>query len=272
MHPFWMWWQNIPAYIHPVALTVGGLPVYWYALFFLCGAGVVYIIVGKEYQNKGILDKQQYQDFAFGVFVSALLGGKAGFLVFYWWPFLQGSQFSWFPVTSESGFGLPGMSFIGGAVGVTGFLFWYARKYQKNFFTLSDILVVFLPLAFFFGRLGNFFHNELLGKATTVPWGMYFPHQTFLRHPSTLYAAILEGLVLFSILYILFTRKKLPAGILTAWFAIGYGTLRFFSEFFREPDWQIGYIGMLTLNQIMAAGIIVIGTVVLAVKKGKNTL
>lgn len=265
-----MWWQSIPQNLNPIALTLGGLPVYWYALFFLAGSALVYLLAGKQYQEQGIFTKAQYTDFGFGVFVSAVFGGKLGFLLLYWWPFTPQDLI---PTVGASTLALPGMSFVGGTIVVAFFILWFTRKHQKEFFALTDILVIYIPVAIFFGRLGNFFQNELWGRVTTVSWGMYFPGMNMLRHPSSLYAAFLEGIVLFSIL--LFLRKQnargeLRGGMITVWFCILYGALRFLSEYFREPDRQIGYLGIFTLNQFFAAGFFLFGIIFLSVKKRKN--
>ncbi len=264
---FEMWWQQIPQTLQPVAFEVGGIPIYWYSLLFLLGAGAVCWTSRKQYLDAAILTKQQYQDFAFWVFVSALLGGKLGFLLLYWWPFVQTNSEIFIPRISGS-IALPGMSFMGGAIAVSLFIFWYANKKRKNFFLLTDTLVLYAPLGILLGRLGNFFHNELWGRVTTMPWGMYFPGSSVLRHPSALYGALLEGLLLFGILFLI--RKQDTPGILSAYFLIGYGALRFISECFREPDRQIGYIGSVTLNQILAIVFFVAGVTFLTIKKREN--
>lgn len=270
MQSFLVWWQYIPWSLSPVALYVGDVPLYWYALFFLLGSFLVYRLAGAWYIRSQVLTKELYSDFAFGVFVSALLGGKLGFLLVYWWPFVFSQELPLWPGQGSGTLSFPGMSFVGGFIAVAGFIYWYAQKHQKNFFTLTDILALYIPIAIFFGRLGNFVHGELRGRITEYPWGMYAHGELTLRHPSPLYAALLEGAVLFA--FLLFIKKRVPyqgKGILTAWFCILYGTLRFISEFFREPDSQIGYIGMLTLNQLIAGIIFIIGVTLLTVKNRK---
>ncbi len=273
--PFGMWWQQIPQNLEPIALEIGGIPIYWYSLFFLLGAGGVYWAARRKYLDEAILTKQQYQDFAFWVFVSALLGGKLGFLLLYWWPFVQINSETFIPRVNGS-IALPGMSFVGGAIAVSLFIFWYAKKKQKNFFLLTDTLVLYVPVGIFLGRIGNFFHNELWGRVTTMPWGMYFPGSSILRHPSALYGALLEGALLFVILsmsnFFFFEKKKIAPGIITSVFCIFYGILRFASECFREPDSQIGYVGNLTFNQVFAIIFFVVGVIFLTIKKRKNNV
>lgn len=264
------WWQHIPNSLEPVALSIGSLPIYWYALFFLAGSLVVYWLAGRAYLQRQMFSRVEYRDFAFWVFVSALVGGKIGFLLLYWWPFLSREQ-NFFPQEAGGGLGLPGMSFVGGMIAVTLYIFWYAHRYQKSFFTLTDVLVPFIPIGILFGRLGSFVHGELIGRVTEVRLGMYFQNETVLRHPSTLYAALLEGVFLF--VFLLLIKKRVfhkREGTLSTLFCIGYGFLRFIAEFFREPDRQIGYFGMLTLNQIFAVLICVLGGVLFATRNAKN--
>jgi phosphatidylglycerol:prolipoprotein diacylglycerol transferase len=264
---FLYWWQHLPLSLEPQLLTVGPLVLYWYAFFFLLGSLVVFLAVQKTLVQRRVFEPQEFTDFAFWFFITTLLSAKIGFLFFYWLPFTVGlSSFLYWPWQSGVWHGLPGMSFFGGALGAFGYTFWYVRKNNKNFLHITDVITLWLPLGIFLGRLGNFFHNELIGRVTNVPWGMYFPGEVFLRHPSTLYAAGLEGAILFSILFFLRKQnacKELRVGIVTAWFCILYGLLRFCAEFFRQPDAQIGYIGVLTINQLFSLALGFFGALLL---------
>lgn len=275
MQSFLVWWQHIPRNLSPVALEIGSVAIYWYALFFLLGSFLVYWLAREPYQNSQIFTKEQYQDFAFGIFVSAILGGKLGFLLLYWWPFSFSQNGLSLPQSSMSLLALPGMSFLGGLLAVTGFIAWYTKRHKKNFFAATDVLALYIPIAIFFVRLGSFVHGELFGRVTQKPWGMYFLGERVLRHPSTLYAAVLEGILLFSILFFLRkqnARKEFITGVMTAYFCIFYGTLRFFAEFFREPDAQIGYIGMFTINQVISFGILAAGLILLTFLKKRSII
>jgi phosphatidylglycerol:prolipoprotein diacylglycerol transferase len=162
------------------------------------------------------------------------------------------------------------MSFFGGLIGVMLYLLWYTHKQRTHIWQLTDTLVPFAPVVFFFGRLGNFVHGELVGRVTTLPWGMYFSGVVGLRHPSTLYAALLEGVALFVFLRCTQThlqKYKTAPGILTATFFVGYGIVRFYGEYFREPDMQIGYIQSFTLNQIFSLTLIFFGVFLYQKKK-----
>jgi phosphatidylglycerol:prolipoprotein diacylglycerol transferase len=260
-------WQHLPLSLSPEVFTFGPFSLYWYAIFFLLGSFVVFHFAKKSLVEGNIFESEQYTDFAFWFFITTLIFAKLGFLFFYWLPFTVGLSSSlYWPWQSGVWHGLPGMSFFGGALGAFGYTFWYVRKNKKDFLVVIDTIVLWLPLGIFFGRLGNFFHNELIGRVTSVPWGMYFPGEAFLRHPSTLYAAALEGLLLFIIIFLLRKNNEYQEarhGILTAWFCILYGLLRFCAEFFRQPDAQIGYIGILTINQILSLSLAFFGALLL---------
>ncbi len=260
------WWQQIPLLLNPVVFTFSSFTLHWYGVFFLLGSWIAIVFLRKDLLIDNTFTKKSFEDFVFWFFVVILVGAKLGFLLLYWWPFVGIS----IPI---QGFSLPGMSFFGGAIAGTLFLAWYAKKYQKNFWRLADSVVFYAPIAIFFGRLGNFFHVELWGRVTSMPWGMYFPGESSLRHPSALYAACLEGILLFSCLW--FIRKQtssIQEGAMVAWFAILYGIFRFLGEFFREPDIQIGYVLGMTFNQWLTVLLVGFGMYLLSTQSKKNRL
>jgi phosphatidylglycerol:prolipoprotein diacylglycerol transferase len=257
-------WQQLPLHLSPVAVSFGFVHIYWYALLFLVGSFFAAYAALPAIIKQQQISRAAAGDMLFGIFVAALVGGKVGFLLLYWWPFVVGSTLP------HQGFALPGMSFFGGLMGVALYLVWYAKKHHTELWQLTDTLVPFVPIALFFGRLGNFVHGELVGRVTALPWGMYFPGVVGLRHPSTLYAALLEGVVLFLLLRFIQARlqkNKTGPGVLTAVFFIGYGIIRFCEEYFREPDVQIGYIQSFTLNQIFSLILIFLGIFLYQKKK-----
>ena len=257
-------WQQLPLHLSPVAFSFGLVHIYWYALLFLAGSFFATYLALPVIMKQQQMSRAAAQDILFGIFVAALIGGKIGFLLLYWWPFVAGSALP------HQGLALPGMSFFGGLMGVALYLVWYVKKHHTELWQLTDTLVPFVPIVLFFGRLGNFVHGELMGRATTLPCGMYFPGAIGLRHPSTLYAALLEGVVLFLSLHFIQARlqkNKTTSGVLTAAFFIGYGIIRFCEESFREPDVQIGYIQSLTLNQIFSLALIFLGIFLYQKKK-----
>jgi phosphatidylglycerol:prolipoprotein diacylglycerol transferase len=196
------------------------------------------------------------------IFFGVLIGGRIGYALFYNFDIFWMSPLQIFlPYDFESGMwvGISGMSYYGGLIGAALALYWFARAKNLNFWEIADFVAFLAPIATFFGRLGNFFNVELYGRITNQPWGMTFPGVSpmgVLRHPSALYEAFLEGAVIF-VLMSFFRKKPLFSGVLTCIYLAFYAVLRFFVEFFREPDPQLGlFFGLLaggfTLNQIFA--------------------
>jgi phosphatidylglycerol:prolipoprotein diacylglycerol transferase len=162
------------------------------------------------------------------------------------------------------------MSFFGGLLFGATFLWWTLRHHPERW-RIFDQMALFLPVGLFLGRLGNFWNLELLGRVTDAPWGMYFSGENVLRHPSTLYEALLEGVLLFLFLQIIQGKRREP-GTITVWFLAGYGTTRFLGEFFRAPDKQVGFFGVLTLNQILALSLIFFATLFYSTEVRKSAI
>lgn len=164
------------------------------------------------------------------------------------------------------------MSFHGGLLGVLTAFYWYSRKLQRHWFDIMDFIAPFVPFGLGAGRLGNFIGGELWGRPTDVPWGMVFPHvDQQPRHPSQLYEIALEGVALFMLVW-WFSSKPRPRYAVSGVFSLGYGSFRFFIEFFREPDADIGYIAFnwLTMGQLLCLPMIVIGIVLLYMAYGNK--
>ncbi len=209
--------------------------------------------------------------------MAVLIGGRLGYVLFYdLFYYLKHPLEIFLPFDVNNGFqytGLYGMSYHGALIAIVIASVVFCRKYKLNFWLLADLLVVAVPLGYTFGRLGNFINGELYGRVTTVSWGMFFPldptHQ--LRHPSQLYEALFEGVLLFVILWSLRKRIRI-SGILFSLYLIGYGSVRFFLEFFRQPDQQLGLVfGPFTMGQILCL-IMAIGGVMLLIKQHKFNL
>ena len=225
--------------------------------------------------------EKEWNDVLTFLFIGALLGGHLGYGIFYqplnsfYYP-LQ--FFFLFSFGTGIWIGIRGMSFYGGLIGVVVVLWFQARKYKKNFLVLADLVSLLAPVALFFGRLGNFFNHELPGRITTVPWGMYIPvlpkdvmfFMEDLRHPSALYEAFGEGVILFFLLLFL-SRKPLAPGMLASSFLIGYGVIRFILEFFRELDLGSSFLlGVFTFGQILSFLSILFGSILLLWLTRKN--
>lgn len=217
--------------IDPIIFSVGPIALRWYGLMYLLGF-IGAIMIGNaraEKPNSG-WTKEQVSDLLFYGFLGVILGGRVGYVLFYHFDYFMADPLYLFKVWEG------GMSFHGGLIGVLVALFIFAKKTNKKWLELGDLVAPLVPLGLCFGRIGNFINGELWGRVTDVPWAMVFPTGGPLaRHPSQLYQAALEGLVLFIVLY-LFTRKPRPLGMASGIFLLGYGLSRFAMEFFRAPD------------------------------------
>jgi len=220
--------------IDPVALSIGPMKIHWYGIMYLLAFAFAWFLALRNSQRPwSPVKKTQVEDLivygAFGV----ILGGRLGYLLFY-------SADKWLAdPTMLVRIWEGGMSFHGGLIGVAVSLLIYSRKYQVTFLSLADFATPLVPTGLFFGRIGNFIGQELYGRSTDVPWAMVFPAdpQQLARHPSQLYEAALEGLVLFFIIN-WYARKPRLYGEVTGLFLILYGAFRFMIEFVRQPDTQ----------------------------------
>lgn len=242
--------------ISPEIIKIGPLSVRWYGLMYLIGFITSYLIVKREIKRRGLrVEKDFLENLYFYLILGLLLGARFGYVIFYNLSYYINHPLEVFAIWQG------GMSFHGGLIGVIVAAFIFTKTKRFDFFTLTDMLVVTAPVGLGLGRIGNFINGELYGRVTDVPWAMVFPEGGPLpRHPSQLYEAALEGLLLFLILW--FLRDKFNrTGIISSLFLILYGIFRFFVEFFREPDPQIGYIfGFLTMGQILCIFMILCGT------------
>lgn len=249
--------------IDPVALAVGPIEIRWYALAYIGGIvlGWIYArrLIGRTqlWGGPAPLTVQQFDDFVFWVTLGIILGGRIGYVLFY-----NLSYFAANPLDILKLWG-GGMSFHGGFVGCVLAVTLFARAQGINMFSLGDLTCAVGPVGIFFGRLANFVNSELWGRvAPDVPWAMVFPTGGPLpRHPSQLYEAALEGIVLFAVLALMIRGGALrrPRTIIGA-FAILYGIGRITGEFFREPDPQLGFLwGGLTMGMLLSVPMIIAG-------------
>jgi phosphatidylglycerol:prolipoprotein diacylglycerol transferase len=213
-------------------------------------------------KGEGNYSKNFIEDLLLNGFIGALIGGRLGYVLFYNLSYFVAHPLeiiSPYNFGTESWTGIYGMSFHGGAIGVIIALILTTKKEKKNYLEIFDFLMPVFPLGYFFGRLGNFFNGELVGRQTEKFWGVYFNGENFLRHPSQLYEAFGEGLFIFLILWFI-RNKKLKKGVLSSLYLIFYAIIRFFIEFFRQPDEQLGFIFLkLTMGQILSLGMFLIG-------------
>jgi len=252
-------YQYLPFHLNPTAFSLGFLKIDWYSLAYIVSFIAVYFLIRyriKKAENNFNFNVDMLLDLLFYSFFGLLLGGRLGYVLFYNFsyyfknPIAIISPFD--PITHDF-VGIYGMSYHGGLIGVLLLAWFFARKNKINFYKLTNFVVPAVPAGYFFGRLGNFFNGELYGRITSKFWGMYFPTDPLgtLRHPSQLYEAILEGLVIFIILWIIRNKENFRDKTLGI-YLFSYAFFRIIIEFFREPDPQIGYIlSFLTLGQVL---------------------
>lgn len=245
--------------IDPVLVQIGPLAIRWYGLMYLIGFAFAMWLANRRADQPGSgWTKDQVSDLLFAGFLGVVIGGRIGYVLFYNFDLFLANPLYLFKVWTG------GMSFHGGLLGVITAMFWYGHKNGRTFFTIADFIAPLVPFGLGMGRLGNFINGELWGRVTDVPWAMIFPTGGPLpRHPSQLYEFLLEGVVLFIILN-LFIRKPRPTGAVSGLFLLCYGSFRFFVEFFRQPDAQLGFFdGWLTMGQILSTPMILLGAAIL---------
>jgi phosphatidylglycerol---prolipoprotein diacylglyceryl transferase len=252
--------SSFPFPIDPVLLRVGPMEVRWYGLMYVFAAICAGFILRSELKrNPGHLSEALWPEMLFYGMVGAVVGGRLGHVVIY-----EAAYFVHHPGEIIWG-SWYGMSFHGGLVGVVMAGVLFARTRQVPLLELVDKAALATPLGIMLVKIANLINGELYGRATTVPWGVVFPLGGDVpRHPSQLYEAFFEGPVLFALLWWLRLRTQ-RTGELFALFLIGYGTFRFFIEFFREPDQPAALIfGWLTVGQMLCAGMVVAGVWLMA--------
>ncbi len=246
--------------IDPVAISLGPISVHWYGLMYLFGFTGAWLL-GRVRAARYGWTAEQVEDLLFYGAIGVILGGRLGYSLFY--DFTNNIEHPLNILKIWQG----GMSFHGGLLGVL-IAFWlFSRKTGKSYFEISDFIAPMVPIGLFFGRIGNFINGELWGKVSDVPWAMVFPHGGPLpRHPSQLYEAGLEGLVLFVLLW-LYSIKPKPLGAVSGLFLLGYGVFRSIVELVRIPDQQYGYFAFdwLTMGQILSLPMILLGVFILVV-------
>jgi phosphatidylglycerol:prolipoprotein diacylglycerol transferase len=270
-------WQTLPSRIDPVAFSIG-IPVRWYSLMYVVAFAVTYGLVRHRIKKEGwSVAMSKIDDFMFYAMIGVIAGGRMGYVLFYeWQTFVRAPWKIIIPFEQVQGVweftGLYGMSFHGGAIGVALMFIWYCRKHQLPMLTWSDLFTPAIPLGYTFGRIGNFINGELYGRPTDVAWAMVFPSDPYqlLRHPSQLYEGFLEGIVLFAVLWSL-KRKWNYAGAISCLYLVGYGVIRFFVEFTREPDEHLGFVwGPLSMGQLLSVVMVVTGCLLWIIARRKQ--
>jgi phosphatidylglycerol:prolipoprotein diacylglycerol transferase len=255
---------DFPA-IDPIAISLGPLAIRWYALAYLVGFLLAWryalSMVGRDETVRP--NRLDIEDFMVAALLGVVLGGRIGYVLFYNLESFVANPLEILKLWQG------GMSFHGGALGVIIAIFVFAWLRKIPTFKLADIVVCTVPIGLFLGRIANFINGELFGRATDVPWAVKFPAGGYVpRHPSQLYEAVLEGLLLFFILWLLRRQEWVRArpGVLAAVFLIGYAAFRSIAELFREPDAHIGFIlgDAISMGQVLSLPMILGGALVLA--------
>jgi phosphatidylglycerol:prolipoprotein diacylglycerol transferase len=257
--------------IDPIAVQIGPLAIRWYALAYIAG-----ILLGWQYavhlvkRPPYVMDRAAVDDFIVWVTVGIIVGGRLGYVLFYRPDYYIENPLE--IVYLWRG----GMSFHGGALGVIVAIIVFARQRRIPMFALGDIVCAVVPIGLFFGRIANFINGELFGRVSDVPWAMVFPHGgPEPRHPSQLYQAALEGLVLFAILAVLAHRTDLRQrpGFISGAFLCGYAIARSIGELFREPDAYLGFlVGPVTMGQLLSLPMLIAGIWLIATSGKREKL
>jgi len=246
--------------LDPVALQLGPFAIRWYALAYIAG-----LMLGWHYvkwlvaRPPHAMTAAEVDDFLVWATLGVVLGGRLGYVLFYK-PLHYLENPLEIPMVWQGG-----MSFHGGALGVIFAIFLFSRQRKRNVFQVGDAICCAVPIGLFFGRIANFINGELFGRITSddVPWAMVFPHGGPLpRHPSQIYEAGLEGLVLLTVMALLwrFTDIRNRAGALSGVFLAGYGLARIAVEFFRQPDAHLGFLwGGATMGQLLSIPQVLVG-------------
>ncbi len=247
--------------IDPVAVAIGPFAVRWYALAYIAG-----LLIGWRYclvlaaRPPHLIARRDVDDFLAWATLGVVLGGRIGYVLFY-----NFGSYSQHPIEALY-LWHGGMSFHGGALGVTTAIVLFTRRRKLPVLAFGDIICAAVPIGLFFGRIANFINAELYGRETTVPWAMVFPNGGPLaRHPSQLYEAACEGLLLFGLLFVAerMGARRRP-GVVTGLFLAGYAVARMSGELFRQPDAQLGFlIWGTTMGQLLSVPVLVAGVLII---------
>ena len=243
--------------IDPIIFQIGPLAVRWYGMMYLLGFIISYFIIGYLSRQRGLgMDRDGVSDLLFYAALGVILGGRLGYTLFYKFSYYLSHPLEILAVWEG------GMSFHGGLLGVVVAVMLFCKRRQISVLLTGDILVTAAAVGLGLGRLGNFINGELWGRVTDVPWGMVFPQAGLLpRHPSQLYEAFLEGLVLFVVLWLLHRKNPRP-GIPFFTFFLLYGVFRFGVEFFRQPDEHLGFLWAgATMGQLLSLPMVLAGVI-----------
>lgn len=249
-------WQNIYSHFNPIAFHLGSIAVHWYGIMY--AFALLFAIFTAKWlikHDKLPISNELFDSYIWWVEIGVILGARLGYIIFYDTHTMYYLTHPWQifnPFIDGVYAGISGMSYHGAIIGFLIASILFCRKNKVSFWFLADISVIGISAGYVFGRIGNFFNQELIGRVTDVPWGIYVNNT--LRHPSQLYEAFLEGILVFIILFLVRKRKSFN-GQLAILYGILYSIARIIAEFFRQPDIQIGFLynGWLTQGMLLSA-------------------
>ena len=262
------YWQHIYAHFDPVAFSLFGFKIHWYAIMYILALVTGYIAALKFGEKFGF-ERKIIDEYFVWAEIGIILGARIGYFVFYvpdngYYLTHPWEMFN--PFVDGKLVGIRGMSYHGAVIGfiIATLLFWKVKKI--DLWKLMDVVALSVPIGYFFGRIGNFLNQELYGRATDVEWGIYV--NGVLRHPSQLYEAFFEGIVSFVIIYLWYKKFYKCKGELIGLYLLTYGFFRSLCEQWREPDPQLGFIiGHLTMGQILSSFMIIAGIFILLIRR-----
>ena len=249
----------------PVAINFFSLEIKWYSLAYIFGILAGWVLAKRFFINNQEI-KIKFDDYVTYIIFGIIIGGRLGYVLFYNLDYYFENPIDIFKIWQG------GMSFHGGVIGIIVASVWFANKNKQNVFSYLDVISLVAPIGIFFGRISNFINSELYGTQTSLPWGVKFIKvDNLYRHPSQLYEALFEGLILFLIL--IYFHKKIinkKPGFISGLFLVFYSIFRFVIEFFRVPDDQLGYLLFnLTMGQIISFVFLLFGSY-LVIQKYEN--
>lgn len=266
-------WQNIYTQFDPVAFNIGQVAVHWYGIMYAL-ALLSAIFVAKWFikHDKLKISNDLFDSYIWWAEIGVILGARIGYILFYDTQTMYYLTHPWQifnPFVDGIYTGISGMSYHGAFIGFLIASFLFCRKNKVSFWFLADISVLGISAGYVFGRFGNFFNQELIGRETDVPWGIYVNNT--LRHPSQLYEAFLEGILIFIILFFIRTKKTFD-GQLALTYGILYSIMRIIAEFFREPDIQLGFLygQWLTMGMLISGIFAILSFIILVFIKKKS--
>ncbi len=261
-------------YIHnidPVLFNFGIIEIRWYSLAYILGILIGWWlgkqIVLKKFNNQFSHFKiEQFDDLITYLIISIILGGRIGYILFYNLNYYLLNPFDMLKLWEG------GMSFHGALIGIILGTYIFSIKRKLSAFFLLDVIACVSPIGIFFGRIANFINGELIGKKSDIFWSVVFPKiDSFTRHPSQIYQALLEGFLLFIIMNFILFQKNYKIGTCSFMFLIIYGCFRIFSEFFREPDTQVGYLfDFVSMGTVLSVLMISAGLIIFFIRNVKK--